>query len=74
MTFTFTYFWLHPRHREVPGPGIKSELKLQPTLPVAMLDPLTQCTRQGMVPELHSDPSSCCQIFNPLHHSRNSNV
>ena len=29
---TFSCFWLHPRHLEVPGPGIESEPRLQPTL------------------------------------------
>ena len=30
--FSPPLFWLHPWHMEVPGPRIKSELQLRPTL------------------------------------------
>lgn len=36
--------WPQPLYLEVPGPRIKSELQLRP-IP---LDPLTQCTGQGI--------------------------
>ena len=27
--YYYYYYWLHLRHMDVPGPGIKSELQLQ---------------------------------------------
>ena len=40
------------------------------TAAVAMPDPLTHCTSQGVNPCLHSNQSQCGQILNPLQHSR----
>ena len=47
-------FWLHPRHMEVPRPGIKSKLQLQ------QHQSLTHCPGSGIEPHLSSD-TSCCR-------------
>ena len=44
------------------------------TTAVATLDPLTHCAGLGSNLYLHSNPSCCSQILNPLHNSRNSCV
>lgn len=61
--------WLHPWHKEVPGPGTELSCScnscwiLYPTVP-----------SQGLNPPLCRDPSSCSQILNILSHTRNSEI
>ena len=55
LLFLFIFFlWPHPRHIEVPGPGIES-----------MLDPLTPCTRPGIEPAF-PQPSEPLQLVSFL--------
>ena len=67
-TYFFLLFWLYLQHMEVPGPGIKSKLELQPMAKLRqpqILNPLLWAR----------DPTSAStktsQIINSLHHSRN---
>ena len=55
----FFFFRLPPRHTEVPGPGIKSELQLQPMLQLQqcwILNPLHQAG--GIEPASHHRDSA----------------
>ena len=65
---------LHPQRMEVLGPGIEFEPAATSIIAAARLDPLTHWPGWGLNPQLYSDLSSCSQILNPLHHSRNSNL
>ena len=61
--FVFFYFGLHPRHTEVPRPGVKSELQLPANATAtAMLDPSCICDLQCS--------SWQCHILNPLCEAR----
>ena len=67
--------WPHPWHMEALGSGIESRLQLWPILQL-WLHWILQSTApgQGSNLGLHSDPSCCSQILNPLCHSRTSNL
>ena len=69
--FIYLFLWPHLRHMEVPGPGIESKPQLQSMPQLARsFNPLHEAV--GLNPSLCSDTWHCNQIFNPLHHNRNS--
>ena len=63
--FVFFFFWPHPSHMDIPGPGIKCMLQCQ-----QHQIPLTHCTGLGWNPHLHSISSCCSWILNLLYHRR----
>ena len=71
----FIFFWLHPRHMEVPTPGIESEPPQRPRLQLQQHQILSPTAPgQGSNPCLHSDLSPCTWILNLSHQSGNSYV
>ena len=66
-TLEFFFFWLHPRHMEVPGPRIKSEPQLQ-------LQPEQQMLQHWILnPGIElSLLQRQCWILNPLNHRDNA--
>ena len=65
----FFFFWLHPNHTEVFGPGFKSKPQLRPTSHLwqcQMLNSLCQARNQTVLPQRKH------QIFNLLYHSGKS--
>ena len=61
--FFFFFKWQHVQHMEVLGPGVESELQLwqcQVLFPAAL--------GRGSYLRLHSNPSHCSWILNPLRH------
>lgn len=68
--YLFGFFWLRPRHMEVPDPGMESKPYLPPILQLCQLQIfLTHCAGPGSqsVP-----PQTWYQILNLLWHSTNS--
>ena len=62
---------------EVPRPGIKSELQLQPTPQLWQLWILNPCTRLGIEPPPQQQPEPLqrqCQILNPLYRNGNCHL
>ena len=67
------FWWSHPQHMNVLGPGTESEPQLRTTGQQPQCWILWPTVRgQGLNPGLHSDPSCCSQMFKPLCHSGNS--
>ena len=66
--FCFRFFWLHPWHMEVPGPGIKSKPQLQPMPQLQqfhILKPLCQARDQTHTSAVSWAPTETMQ--NPYH-------
>ena len=66
--FFFSLFWMQAQHMEVPGPGIKSELQLQPTpqpLQCWIFNPLRHSRNSSYLFEI-----SFWYKFIPFHHKQ----
>ena len=69
--FSFSFLQPHPRHMEVPSPGMESKLELQPTPQLQqqrILNPLCWARDQT------SAATETSKIINPLCHSRNFHI
>ena len=73
--FFFIFFKFYGcTHWKFPGQGLNPSHRCDLTTAVAKPDPLVHCVGTGSKPHLHSNPSCCSWILNPLLHSRNSSV
>ena len=69
------FFWPHPQHVEVPGPGTEPKPQLRTyTAAVATLDPRTRPGIEPMPQQQTKPLQRQCQVPNPLCHSGNSDI